>query len=181
MPVFRRFIAVVSAGIAALFMLAMLAAPAWAQNGSVSCGNGFRCPAGNACLQDGWCAVLVDSVPGSTRTSTGAWCSPGFRESTVRKGFCVPSDAVECANGLTCPADAQCTSDGGCEGGPPATGPVCGGATCMEGRICSSRNTCMDPRLLQDCGNGTICSRYAACEVPSGCVFVSPDKTRQFR
>jgi hypothetical protein len=47
------------------------------------------------------------------------------------------------------------------------------------GRICSSRNTCLNPEYFRDCGNGTICSNGAACQQGKGCVLVAPERTRQ--
>src|SRR5262245_27409322 len=38
-------------------------------SGTVDCGNGSYCPAGNACLVGGLCARMVDAVPGAVRTS----------------------------------------------------------------------------------------------------------------
>ncbi len=109
----------------------------------------------------------------------GAVTDPGFREATVRRGSCVPGSYSECANGTICPSGTQCSADGHCTGGPEATGPMCGSARCAEGRICSSRSTCMNTAYFQDCGNGTICSKAAACEFPKGCVLVAPERVRQ--
>lgn len=145
----------------------------------VDCGNGHYCPAGNACLIGGQCGVMVDKLPGSTQTSTGDWCEPGLRESTVRRGTCVPKDYVDCPSGLSCPSGYYCGQDGRCAGGPPATGPVCGGGQCAAGRICASSGNCINPAYFKDCGNGTICSNQAACEHPKGCVLVSGGRTRQ--
>lgn len=171
------------ARVIALLMLLVfpLAAPSMAQDGRVDCGNGFHCPKGNACLLSGFCGAEVNAVPGSTpsKTMPGFFCEPGFRESTVQAGKCLPDSYTECSNGLTCATGMQCAPGGGCTGGPPATGPVCGGMRCAEGRICSSRNTCLNPVYFHDCNNGTICSKGAACEEGGGCVFVAPERTRQ--
>ena len=169
----------------ALFVLPF-AASSIAQDGVVDCGNGFHCPKGNACLLGGFCAVAVDAVPGSTpsKTRPGFFCEPGFRESTVQPGKCLPGSYIECPNGLACAPGMQCLEGGrgGCTGGPPPTGPMCGGGLrCAEGRICSSRNTILNPEFFHDCGNGTICTKGAACEQPSGCVAVAPERTRQQR
>jgi hypothetical protein len=96
----------------------------------------------------------------------------------VQAGKCLPESYSECSNGMTCPPDMQCAPSG-CVGGPPPSGPQCGNVRCAAGRICSSRNTCLNPEYFQDCGNGSICSKGAACEMPSGCVFVAPERTRQ--
>lgn len=156
-----------------------LATPAWAQGKPVDCGNGFHCPARNACLLNGACGELVEGVPGSTRTSDGNWCEPGFRESKVQAGKCLPASYTECAGGLACPTGMQCAPAGGCTGGPPPTGPTCGGMRCAAGRVCSTRGTCLNPQYFQDCGNGTICTKGAACQFPSGCALVAPQRTRQ--
>ena len=37
----------------------------------------------------------------------------------------------------------------------------------------------MNTEYFQDCGNGTICSKHAGCEFPSGCVLVAPRRTQQ--
>jgi hypothetical protein len=150
--------------------------PAEAQR--VDCGNGQTCPAGNACLLNGMCARMVAEPPGAVRLSTGNFCDPGWRESTMRPGNCVPPGYIECGNG-TCPPGSRCAAGGGCDGGPPYTGPICGGNQCLEGRVCSSRGSCMNPALLHDCGNGSLCSHAAACEYPTGCVYVSGERTRQ--
>ena len=169
--------------IALLALLVLpLAVPSFAQDGAVDCGNGFHCPKGNACLLGGFCAVAVDAVPGSvpSKTKPGFFCEPGFRESTVQPGKCIPGSYTECPNGLACAPGMQCLPEGGCTGGPPPTGPICGGGPrCAEGRVCSSRNTCLNLEYFHDCGNGTICTKGAACEQPSGCVAVAPERTRQ--
>ena len=156
---------------------------AHAQTGVVDCGNGHFCPRGNACLVGGLCAPELEHVPGAVRTSTGDWCDPGFVEHKYRPGSCVPRAYAQCKSGMSCPPGSTCSSDGAtCEGGgPPATGPMCGGNRCMQGRICSSRGTCMNPEYFHDCGNGTICSKSAACEHPKGCVYVGPQRTRQIK
>ena len=152
-----------------------------ASSQSVDCGNGNSCPSGNACLKGGLCGRLIESAPGSTRLSTGTYCDPGWHEHRYKPGVCVPPDYVECENGSMCPPpNAQCSPGGKtCEGGPPTTGPMCGNVQCAEGRICSSAGLCMNTAILQDCGNGQICSRYAACGAPRGCMLVAPERTRQ--
>jgi hypothetical protein len=164
---------------AACVALTLLAAvrPA-AQSGRVDCGNGSYCPTGNACLVGGMCGKMVDVTPGSVRTSKGTYCDPGFRESKHVAGNCIPGSYTECGDGTACPTGSTCGATG-CEGGPPQTGPVCGPARCVEGRICASNGKCMNTEFFQDCGNGTICSRSAACEYPKGCVSVSAKRTRQ--
>ena len=162
-----------------LAALVLLAAPASAQSRVTDCGNGYHCAADQACLLGGMCGRMIDAAPGSVRMSNGNWCDPGFRESKVRSGSCVPGSYTECASGLICPSGTQCSPDGQCSGGPPPTGPMCGNARCAEGRICSSRGTCMNTAYFQDCGNGTICSKSAACEFPKGCVIVAPERVRQ--
>jgi len=166
------------AALTALFILS-IASSAWTQD-AIDCGNGLQCPTGNACLLNGLCAVERDAAPGSveSKTTPGFFCEPGFRESTVRPGKCLPGSYSECSNGMTCAPGTQCAPNGGCLGGS-ATGPTCGGVRCLEGRICSSNNTCLNPEYFHDCGNGTICSRGAACGHPSGCVFVGPERTQQ--
>jgi len=167
-----------------LTLLVLLALPAWtsawAEDAAVDCGNGSQCPAGNACLAGGFCAVAIDAAPGSveSKTTPGFFCEPGFRESTIQLRKCIPGGYSECSNGMTCAPGTQCAPNGGCLGGS-ATGPTCGGVRCLAGRICSSNNTCLNPEYFHDCGNGTICSNGAACEHPSGCVFVAPERTRQ--
>ena len=166
--------------IVALAALVLFAAPAAAQPANaVDCGNGYYCPADNACLVGGTCGRMVDAAPGSVQTSRGNWCDPGFRESQYQPGRCVPGSYTECPSGLSCPPGTQCGGDGTCTGGPPPTGPMCGTGQCAAGRICSSRGTCMNTQYFQDCGNGTICSKSAACEFPSGCVLVAPQRTQQ--
>ena len=154
------------------------APPAFAQR--VDCGNGSWCPAGNACLLNGQCGRIVDVLPGSVRMANSFYCDPGFHEHRYRPGSCVPPGYVDCPSGLICPPpNAQCGAEGKCEGGPPVTGPMCGSAQCAEGRICSSAGSCMNTAIFQDCGNGSICSRHAACQFPKGCVAVAPERTRQ--
>lgn len=172
----RTALTLVAGLVIALFGLAM---PAWAQGNRTDCGNGFHCPAGNACLINGACGELIEVVPGSTQTSTGNWCEPGFRESKVQTGKCLPESYTECASGLTCPSGMQCAPTGGCIGGPPPTGPTCGGVRCAAGRICSTQGTCLNPQYFQDCGNGTICTKSSACHFPRGCALVAPQRTRQ--
>ena len=169
-------VAAVAMTILATFWMSTM--PASAQK-RVDCGNGYYCPPGNACLLGGLCGVMVDHLPGSTQTSTGEWCEPGLRESTTRRGTCIPSDYVDCPSGLSCPPGYYCGQDGRCAGGPAATGPACGGGRCAAGRICASSGNCMNPAYFQDCGNGTICSKLAACEQPRGCVLVGGGRTQQ--
>ena len=74
-------------------MVLLLAGPSAAQvpAGSVDCGNGNYCPAGNACLLGGQCAPRVGVLPGSSRTSSGGWCPPGLRENRFAAGKCIPN------------------------------------------------------------------------------------------
>jgi len=169
----------IAASIAAALLLAaqVLAQP----SGAVDCGNGHYCPAGNACLVGGMCAREVNEAPGSIRTSTGTWCDPGFRETKYPPGKCMPDSYTECTNGSICAEGTTCKPDGTCAGGPPATGPMCGSNRCAAGRICASTGRCMNTQYFHDCGNGTVCSRSAACEHPKGCVFVAPERTPQVR
>lgn len=163
--------------LAALFLWAP---PASAQR--VDCGNGNWCPQGNACLIGGLCGRLVNLAPGSVRISNGTYCDPGWREHRYRPGTCLAPGYVDCTNGTMCPPpNAKCGESGACTGGPPDTGPMCGNTRCAEGRICASTGRCMNPAILQDCGNGSICSRHAACRQPSGCAYVAPERTRQQR
>ena len=167
---------------AALLCWSVLATSALAQD--ISCGNGSYCPPGNACLLGGWCGRIVGVPPGSVKMSNGQWCDPGFHEHKFKPGSCVPPDYVDCPNGRICPPpNAVCRSDGDCDGGPPATGPICkpGAAPCFEGRTCSSNGVCMNPQVFQDCGNGVLCSKFAACAFPTGCEMVAPERTKQFR
>jgi S1-C subfamily serine protease len=155
---------------------------------AVDCGNGMYCPSGNACLQGGQCAPKIGVIPGSTRTSTGSYCAPGLRENRFYPGACLPHDSQECAgldpNGrrYTCPAGTRCSSNNtGCVAGDrPFSGPTCGTVRCVDSRrICASSGQCMDTAYFQDCGNGVICSRSAACAFPSGCVAVSTLRSQQ--
>ena len=164
----------------ALLLAALLlwALPASAQR--VDCGNGKWCPSGNACLLDGTCSRVLDSPPGAVIMSNGSFCDPGHHENRYKPGTCAPPGYVDCPNGTICPPpNAQCRADGACDGGPPATGPMCGGVRCAEGRICGSTGRCVNTAVFKDCGNGTICSIHAACEAPKGCVYVAPERTRQ--
>lgn len=172
---FHRLAAIVLTVASTLLAIPISAQPA----GSVDCGNGNYCPRGNVCLVGGLCARAADKPAGAVASSTGDWCDPGFREHKFRPGACIPDSYSECRNGLACAPGMRCNTSGGCDGGPPATGPTCGGVRCMAGRICSSRNTCLNTEYYQDCGNGSICTKAAACEQPKGCVYVEPGRTRQ--
>ncbi len=148
---------------------------------TVDCGNGNYCPPGHACLVGGTCGLLIDAPRGATRTSTGGFCEPGYAEHQFRPGACAPTSYQQCKNGFACPPGSNCTEDGQCEG-LEANGPVCGGTRCLTGRVCSSKNTCINPDLIQDCGNGkTLCTKAAACQEPSGCVYVAPERTPQIK
>lgn len=163
-----------------LAIVLLWALPAAAQR--VDCGNGYWCPKDNACLLNGQCGVLLDQPPGALSTSNGTFCDPGFHEHRYKPGTCVPPNYIDCTNGQICPGpNAACNADGTCGGGPPVTGPQCGSNRCSEGRICSSRGTCMNTAVFKDCGNGTICSKYSECAFPSGCAYVAPIRTRQQR
>lgn len=147
----------------------------------VDCGNGSTCPAGHACLVGGTCGFLIDVPRGSSKTSTGGYCEPGYVEHRYAPGVCAPTSYEQCKSGAACPPGSACTERGQCEG-LEASGPSCGGERCLEGRICSSKNTCINPDLVQDCGNGkTICTKAAACQEPSGCVHVAPERTPQIK
>jgi hypothetical protein len=154
-------------------------APQRAYAQAVDCGNGNYCPAGHACLIGGTCGYLIDVPRGATRTSNGGFCEPGYVEHQYRPGTCAPTSYQQCKSGMSCPPGTTCTDDGRCEG-LEADGPVCGTSRCLAGRMCSSKNTCFNPDLLQDCGNGkTLCTKAAACQEPSGCVYVAPERTPQ--
>jgi hypothetical protein len=174
------------AGVASVSFLLTLAfaGPAAGQAGAkVDCGNGYYCPGGNACLANGVCGVLLGSMPpGSVKTSTGQWCAPGRRENKFSPGTCVFTSEVECQSGGACPAGSRCsTTPGLCDGGPKATGPLCGSGHCFENQVCASGGHCINPSLSKDCGNGTACPASAACAVPKGCAFVRPGRTSQIR
>jgi hypothetical protein len=159
--------------------LLLLALPAAAQQ-RVDCGNGRFCPAGNACLMDGNCALIVQVPPGAVRMADGNYCDPGWREGFINKGRCIPPGYIECPQGGgMCPSDQTCDGSGACVGGPPPSGPMCGNVQCAAGRICSSSGRCMNTAILHDCGNGSICPHSAACEYPRGCVYVSGGRTPQ--
>ena len=163
--------------ISAVFAAALYAPLAHAQ--TVDCGNGNFCPAGHACLVGGTCGFLIDVPRGSTKTSTGGFCEPGYVEHQFRPGACVPTSYQQCKTGFACPPGSTCTEDGQCEG-LEANGPACGGNRCITGRVCSSKNTCINPDLIQDCGNGvSLCTKAAACQEPRGCVYVAPERTPQ--
>ncbi len=164
---------------AALCALMLWIVQAGAQD-RVDCGNGAWCPSGHACLLGGQCGREIDAPPGSVRTTNG-WCDPGYRESRLVPDKCVPPNYVECNTGLFCPPGATCVEGGGCRGGPPVTGPMCGNVRCSEGRICSSAGSCMNTALSHDCGNGSICSHASACQQPKGCVYVGPERVPQNR
>ena len=163
--------------LAALAALLLWAMPASAQR--VDCGNGRFCPANHACLTDGNCARVVEVPAGATRMSNGLYCDPGWREGSLNPGKCIPPGYSECSAGGMCPNDTPCAPGGGCSGSV-ATGPMCRGQQCAAGRICSSAG-CMNPAILHDCGNGTICPHAAVCELPSGCVYVAPQRFPQQR
>jgi hypothetical protein len=165
-----------------LFVCAICAAAIFGPSAgaqTVDCGNGNYCPAGHACLIGGTCGYLIDVPRGSTKTSTGGYCEPGYVEHRHRPGACVPTSYQQCTTGFACPPGSTCTADGRCEG-LQAEGPECGGNRCISGRVCSSKNTCINPDLIQDCGNGqSLCTKAAACQEPRGCVYVAPERTPQ--
>lgn len=144
----------------------------------VDCRNGKYCPKGHVCLKGDVCGERVATPPGSTRTSTGGWCEPGFREHKYRAGSCVPIGYSDCTTGI-CPPGSTCTNTGSCRGGRPRTGPVCGGGRCEEGRICSSSGRCMNTTYYQDCGGGVICSKNKACSLDGRCATVGIGRTAQ--
>jgi len=162
--------------LAATFLWAL---PASAQQ-RVDCGNGSWCPANHACLVGGQCGFVVDGPPGGTRTSDGNWCDPGYYESRNRPGRCIPPGYTECGSGACQPGTTCNHTNETCEGGS-GSGPICGGQQCMAGRVCTAHGTCMNPQLHHDCGNGTICTHASACELPRGCVYVSPQRFPQQR
>jgi hypothetical protein len=174
-----RIAAYIVASIAAAMLLVtqIVAQP----SGTVDCNNGFYCPRDNACLVGGLCGRVVDAVPGAVRTSTGTWCDPGFRESKFKPGGCVPGSYTECSATVMCAPGDTCGTDGDCHAATTPKGPTCGKLRCHEGRICASTGRCMNTAYFQDCGNGTICSKHAGCEHPTGCVLVGPKRTKQIK
>ena len=176
LPRIAAFI-VVSISAALLLATQIVAQPA----GAIDCGNGFYCPRDNACLMGGLCGRLVDAVPGAVKTSAGTWCDPGFRESTFKPGGCVPGSYTECSATVMCAPGDTCGTDGDCHAATTPTGPTCGKLKCHAGRICASTGRCMNTAYFQDCKNGTICSKHAGCEYPSGCVLVGPQRTKQIK
>jgi hypothetical protein len=165
--------------LATLAALLLWALPAAAQR--VDCGNGNWCPEGNACLTGGMCAERTSTMPpGSTRLASGNYGMPGERQNRFAADKCIDIDAVECHDGGTCPAGMQCGAGGDCTGGAPPTGPMCGQFRCSAGDICAqSVGHCINPQRSMDCGNGVICSAYAACTQARGCAIVTGQRTRQ--
>jgi hypothetical protein len=174
-----RIASLIAVSVAAVFLIATEIVAQ--SSGTVDCGNGLYCPRGHACLVGGLCGPEIDQPPGSMRLSNGKFCDPGFREHRYRPGGCVPGSYVDCPDGFMCSPGSSCAPTGGCEGGPPRTGPMCGNDQCEAGRVCASTGRCINPQYFHDCGNGTICSKAAACEHPKGCVFVSSKRTKQIR
>lgn len=168
----------------AAFFLLIGQASAQGSSQRVDCGNGSWCPQGHACLVGGQCARMVDKPPNAVETSGGLFCDPGWKVGRFKADTCIPPGYVDCPNGNMCPGpNAECAEGGGCRGGPPMTGPICGrsGQQCAEGRICSSQGQCLNPAVFQDCGTGSVCSHAAACTVPRGCAYVAPGRVAQQR
>lgn len=158
--------------------LLLWAPPASAQR--VDCGNGHWCRERNACLVGGMCAERASMPSGSPRLPNGKWCMPGERQNRLFPDLCVDATEVECRDGGTCPAGYQCGPAGGCVGGPPHTGPMCGGQQCRGGDACAeSLGLCINPKQSVDCGNGIICSIHAACTENRSCAMVTGQRTRQ--
>lgn len=152
----------------------------------VDCRNGNVCPSGNACLEDGMCAPLVDmeKVAGAVRTSKGGWCLPGFHENQFSPGVCAHNSRIDCPGGFSCAAGERCSGNGTCTGGPAASGPICNpadGLRCEDSSYsCSTRGTCI-PSYFRECASGQICSRQSACTATGGCAIVTSARTAQIQ
>jgi len=168
---------------AALLMLCVLAGWPATASAQVDCRNGNYCPAGNACLKNGLCAVRTEAPPGGPRMSNGVACEPGWRENNMRPGECIPATYVECSNRQMCGPGHTCEADGTghtCKG-PTPTVSCPSGIKCPTGRVCGSTGTyCVNPTFHQDCGDGIVCSKSQACTVDgSYCAWVGTGRTRQ--
>ena len=129
------------------------------------------------------CALGLDAAPGSMPSSCVPvlFCEPGLRESTVQIRNAFPAATPNAATA----SFAQPACNGRRAVAVPAgrLRPVRCAAACAAPRIeiCSSRNTCLNPEYLQDCGNGTICSKGSACKQPTGGVFAAGERRANSR
>lgn len=148
-------------------------------NARVDCGNGYFCPTGNACLEEGLCAprLRFSDMPGAVKTSTGDYCFPGEHENRFKPGTCLSNERRECSANAACPAEATCGPDDTCLNVKAGAGPTCGNGRCAAGSTCSSRGTCLPPGF-KECASGKVCNKLAACGL-SACSLVDATRTRQ--
>jgi len=128
--------------------------------GTVACGNGSWCSAGEKCMVGGGCMP-----EGAMDCGNGGWC-PTDQKCIVGHG-CMPKDAVECGNGEYCHAGQRCGLGHKClnEGNTD-----CGnGSSCRAGYKCMIGGGCM-PEDAVDCGNGEYCHAGERCESGHKCL-----------
>jgi len=149
-----------------------------------SCKDGFPCPIGTTCSEDGRCieptCAAVSCQPGKVCRAgacadpcSGVVCPYGSQcqlgecvdpcalancpaDRVCEKGLCLPKcDCRGCDPGLTCGSEGRCV-DSAC------VGTVCpSGTTCLVG-------ACVDPCAGVLCPDGGVCSQGACSAPPSG-------------
>jgi hypothetical protein len=95
--------------------------------------------------------ALIGVLMAASSAGTQTRCPPGEVRAPL-SGGCMPAGAVDCGGGGYCLPGKRCTPSGGCTGGTPNTGPMCGSGRCPEGNLCGSAGHCYDPRTTYICG-----------------------------
>ena len=122
--------------------------------GETYCGNGKVCRNGLACRQGDRCAYASGCYPDQVHIGN----------------TCMPAGAVSCGNNRYCDPGQVCTSDGGCRGGSPNTGPVCSnGKRAQAGWICMPDGGSYNPQTQKICGTA-VCDIRDECGPTNNCL-----------
>ncbi len=147
------------------------------------------CPPGTTPTKDGYCLSAGQNYCGggmacsnglTCRNATGrCFYANGCYPDEVRfPNSCAPPGAVDCGDGKHCQPGEYCKGDGNCGGGPPATGPLCGGVRATAGYLCvPDGSSSYNPRtsklcstavcdVRDECGENTCLSPFHQTAVP---------------
>ena len=126
------------------------------QIGSIDCGNGTSCPAGNVCINNG--TQCLPRSSGRVCRDGSSYCNEG--SICTNEGTCLSvASARVCSEHQYCNDGFKCAGAGRCI---PEQNTECGSNSCTPGFYCGSNSVCMRAGS-DDCGNGTSCASGTTC------------------